>query len=266
MIKRIGWCTDIHLDFVEYSVYREFISAILKAKLDAIFITGDIGNADNVDFYLQQLCKEIGIPVYFVLGNHDFYQGSIRETRKRISNLCQKTPGLIWVTIKGVMELTPNTVLLGHDSWADGRLGNYRDSGVMLNDYLHIKELSNVTKNERLKRLHKLGDEAADYVSYFLSRALENYDHIIFMTHVPPFKEACLYDGRVANDDWLPHFSCKAVGDVLYQGMLKNRYVDTLVLCGHTHTRAEVDILPNLRVKTGSAEYGRPVLQEVICL
>ena len=266
MIERIGWCTDIHLDFVEDKTYQDFISEILNADLDALFITGDIGNAEHVDIYLQQLITEINIPIYFVLGNHDFYNGSIKHTRKKISHLCQKTPGLIWVTIRGVMELTPNTVLLGHDSWADGRLGNYWDSPVMLNDYIHINELSNIGKEERFNQLNKLGDEAANYISYFLNHALENYDHVIFMTHVPPFKGACVHDGKIANDDYLPHFSCKAVGDVLYERMIGNQYVDMLVLCGHTHASVEVDVLPNLKVKTGTAEYGKPGIQEIICL
>ncbi len=162
--------------------------------------------------------------------------------------------------------MTPNTVLLGHDSWADGRLGNYWDSPVMLNDYIHINELSNISKKERFYQLNKLGDEAANYISYFLNHALENYDHVIFMTHVPPFKDACVYDGRVANDDWLPHFSCKAVGDVLCERMIDNQYVDMLVLCGHTHASVEVDVLPNLKVKTGAVEYGKPGIQDIICL
>ena len=36
------------------------------------------------------------------------------------------------------------------------------------------------------------------------------------------------------------------------------------VLCGHTHSPGEAQILPNLRVLTGGAEYGRPALQRVL--
>jgi len=37
-----------------------------------------------------------------------------------------------------------------------------------------------------------------------------------------------------------------------------------VVLCGHTHSSGETQILPNLFVKTGRAEYGAPELQEII--
>ncbi len=34
-------------------------------------------------------------------------------------------------------------------------------------------------------------------------------------TYIPPFREAAWYEGRPSADDYLPFFSCKAVGDVL---------------------------------------------------
>ena len=36
------------------------------------------------------------------------------------------------------------------------------------------------------------------------------------------------------------------------------------VLCGHTHGTGCAEILPNLVVKTGGAEYGHPKLQGII--
>jgi predicted MPP superfamily phosphohydrolase len=37
-----------------------------------------------------------------------------------------------------------------------------------------------------------------------------------------------------------------------------------LVLCGHTHDGGELQVLKNLRVVTGPAEYGRPEFQRVL--
>ena len=36
------------------------------------------------------------------------------------------------------------------------------------------------------------------------------------------------------------------------------------VLCGHTHGGGEAQVLPNLRVLTGDARYGQPVIQRVL--
>ena len=81
--------------------------------------------------------------------------------------------------------------------------------------------------------------------------------------HVPPFRESCWHEGRVSDDEYLPHFSCKAVGEVLLRCMRARPDRKLTVLCGHTHGRGSVDMLPNLSVVTGGADYGRPAVQAV---
>jgi Icc protein len=89
---------------------------------------------------------------------------------------------------------------------------------------------------------------------------------VVVATHVPPFREACWYEGQISHDDWIPYFTCAAVGDVLHQAMLDHPDHTMTVLCGHTHGAGVADVLPNLRVLTGGAEYGAPVLQDVLHL
>jgi 3',5'-cyclic-AMP phosphodiesterase len=36
------------------------------------------------------------------------------------------------------------------------------------------------------------------------------------------------------------------------------------VLCGHTHSGGEAQVLPNLRVSTDGAIYGQPVIQRMM--
>jgi Icc protein len=87
---------------------------------------------------------------------------------------------------------------------------------------------------------------------------------LIWVTDIPPFKEACWHEGHISDEDWLPHFTCKAVGDVLRDAMRARPDRQMRVLCGHTHGAGEARILPNLNVKTGGAEYGNPNLQELL--
>ena len=87
---------------------------------------------------------------------------------------------------------------------------------------------------------------------------------MIALTHVPPFREACWHRGRISDDDWLPHFACRVVGEVLREAMAAHPECEMTVLCGHTHSAGEAQILPNLRVLTGGAEYGRPEVQRVL--
>ncbi len=65
-------------------------------------------------------------------------------------------------------------------------------------------------------------------------------------------------------DDFLPFFACKAVGDVLLEVAQSHPGCQMLVLCGHTHGGGEVQVVENLRVVTGPAEYEKPTIQRII--
>jgi len=94
--------------------------------------------------------------------------------------------------------------------------------------------------------------------------AVTRFPNLILLTHVPPFKEACWFERQISDDDFLPHFTCSAVGDVLVEIMRAHPDCRLTVLCGHTHGEGEATILPNLLVKTGGAEYGKPRFNELI--
>lgn len=262
-MRKIAWTTDPHFNFIGLEKCREFCAGINNLGVDLLLLGGDIGEATNIESYLCFLAENMHSPIYFVLGNHDFYRGSIAEVRGKISNLCAGSDKLIWLPQSGLVQLSDETCLLGHDGWADGRIGNFIESRVILNDYRLIKELHGLSTAERLYRLHALGDEAAEYFRRVLPRAIAEFKHVILLTHVPPFREACWHEGEISNDEYLPHFSCQAVGDVLRNMMLGSN-AEMTVLCGHTHSRGEVRILPNLLVKTGQAVYGSPAVNEII--
>ncbi len=262
-MKRLAWLTDLHLEFAPDKI-NDLCNRIKAAEPDYILIGGDTGIASSVEQYLLILEEQLQLPIYFVLGNHDFYYGSIEEVRKRMVELSNLTQRLQWLAIKGIVELTENTALIGHDGWADGRLGNGIKSTVQLNDYLLIKELIEPDIIKRFKKLNELGDEAAEYIKRILPAALEKYRSVFLLTHVPPFKDACTYRGRITDDEFLPHFSCKSVGDVIIEIMKDHPHGNLTVLCGHTHGKGEAQILSNLYVKAAGAEYGNPRLQEVI--
>lgn len=86
------------------------------------------------------------------------------------------------------------------------------------------------------------------------------------MTHVPPFKEACLYEGKISSDDFLPFFSSKATGDVLTEVAKANADIEFLVFCGHTHAKAILSPLLNLTIQVGAAKYLMPEIQSIIRL
>jgi hypothetical protein len=145
---RLGWLTDIHLNFVSQGKRERFYARIREKQLEAIVLGGDIGEAASVTNFLAEIADVLRIPIYFVLGNHDFYGGSIRLVREAVARQAADSAWLHWLPSSGVVSLTARTGLIGHDSWADGRLGNFFRSEVMLNDYVLISELCGFEKQK----------------------------------------------------------------------------------------------------------------------
>lgn len=76
-MKRFAWPTDVHLNFLEPDEAEAFYDSLAETDADAFLITGDIGEAPNVADYLNALDHRLDRPVYLILGNHDYYRGSI---------------------------------------------------------------------------------------------------------------------------------------------------------------------------------------------
>ncbi len=263
-ILRLAWLSDIHLNFVERPHLPEFFSRLAACDCDGFLLGGDIAEAPSVADYLAQLAESVDVPIYFVLGNHDFYFGSLAEVRSKIRRLCRHKSNLIWLPDAGVVSLSSRTALVGHDGWADARLGDYERSLVMMNDYRLIAELAGMSKAQRWPVLKALGDEAAEHIQRVLPQALARHDHVVLLTHVPPLREACWYQGQTSNDEWLPHFTCYAMGKAILEIMQQHPNSRLTVLCGHTHSPGECRPLANVKILTGRADYGQPEIQDVL--
>jgi predicted phosphohydrolase len=263
---RLAWATDIHLNFLHQEELEGFFSEIVAAGPDALVITGDIGEADSIKDYLLELEQVTAIPIYFVLGNHDYYGGSISRVRTTTTALCRSSKRLCWLPDAGVVALSKETALVGHDGWADGRFGDYAGSKVLLNDFIRIQDFVGLDKTARLLLMRTLADQAADHVRALLPEALDRFQDVIVATHVPPFCEACWHEGNISGPEWLPHFSSRSLGEVVLDAARTYPDRSITVLCGHTHGSGVTRPFPNVEVWTGGATYGIPVLQAMIDL
>ena len=261
---RLAWATDLHLDFLDPAERRAFAATVAAARPDGLVVTGDIATGPTVIDALRDLRRDAGVPLWFVLGNHDFYRSSIADVRPRARAVTAEAGGPAWLPATGVVRLGETTALLGHDGWGDGRLGDFAGTTVQLNDFYLIAELTHLHRDALGTRLVALGDEAAAHLRATVAEALTWARHLIVAIHVPPFREACWHEGQISDDDWLPFFTCAAAGEVLREAMAAHPSAHMTVLCGHTHSAGTAEILPNLKVRTGAVAYGRPALQDVL--
>ena len=268
----LAWATDIHLDHSDPDRTMEFLHAIKTSHCDGVLLSGDMTNAVRFEDDLTMIADTLDKPVYFVLGNHDYYGGSIAEVRRIARNITSSR--MNWVAGGDCIEIVPGVGLVGNGGWGDAQYGNCENTPVMLTDYFVIAELQDVYDKDNddmslrsqpalKEKLRALGREAAEDLRPQLMEAADRFSQVIVLTHVPPFKEAAWHEGAHSSNDWLPGFSCKAVGEEIVRVAETHTGTTLTVLCGHTHGGGFARVLPNLVVHTQAAEYGSPGFQIV---
>jgi len=254
----LPWITDPHLNFLKDDGPKKF-GAIVREDhpgLNAVVITGDIGEHPDFVAILEQFAEGADVPVYFILGNHDAYGGSIKTMRHQAEAM---TGAARWLVKERLVELAPGVALVGHDGWYDGRFGEPFRTKVVLNDFLVIRELRNRTQVEIVNIVRKLADTFSDEARVLLDEAIaKGYKRILFATHVPPYAQATWHRGQMSDGNFLPWMSNRSMGEMLDDVSGTHPDVEFTVICGHTHSSGRYQRAPNLLVLTGHSEYGDP--------
>lgn len=260
---RLAWLTDPHFDHVSFDRFERLAEQIRNLTVDGLLLTGDISQAADVLFQLERLHAAIGVPIYYVLGNHDFYGGTIENVRREATTAALRHPNLHYLSTSDSITLADRVGLVGDDGWGDATVGDYEGSPVRLADFQHIEDFRRTGPGEWRALLAQLGRQSQERLIPKLRRAAERCSHVYVLTHVPPFREACWYQGHTTDDLWAPFFVCGAVGNALREAAASHRTTRFTVLCGHTHHGGTATIADNLTVVTGGTQYGSPVISDV---
>jgi predicted phosphohydrolase len=261
---RLVWTSDLHLNHAGLRAWDDWTAQINDSDPDAILITGDLSEADDVVFQLRRIAESFSATIYFVLGNHDFYLSSLGSTRRNVSAVVRDETSLCYLTDASPVELSRGHFLVGEDGWGDATEGDYENSTVRLNDFLKIKDFQRVDPISWPRLLREQGAESAERLRSKLNLLPNSARRVLVATHVPPFRESCWYEGKTTDDSWAPFFVCGQVGKVLKEFAMEHPQVQTTVLCGHTHHAGTAKMMPNLVVHTAAAKYGCPAVERVM--
>lgn len=265
---KLIWITDPHFDHLLDPLGALRFGEWLKKNGggDAAVLTGDIAESPTLGDLLDFFAMGFEKPVYFVLGNHDYYRGSFAKTDEVARTLKSKSPTVTWLDEAGVVELAPDIALVGNSGWYDVRTGLAENSRLVMSDFLEIENFRGHDRHTIVEMSRAIAKQKADQVRPVLMEAASKYKHVYFATHFPPFREATWHDGKLSDGTWAPWFSNLTMGNVLSDAAFD--YPDTkfTVLCGHTHGEGVFDFTENMTVLTGKAKYGNPQINKVFNL
>jgi predicted phosphohydrolase len=276
-MKIVAWATDIHLDCV--SNVKHHIESLAQAanEADCVFISGDISVAPSLPQHLRMLDELLGKPIYFVLGNHDFYFSDIETVRRKVVDTCRSSSFLNYLPSVPFVRLETNVALVGHDGWYDAGNGSVENSQFIMNDWIRIRDYSEalrpmgggvqIQKHVVAAIARRICQDSVRHVANGIKLAVrEGNTTIVVMTHVPPFAESCLPSKHkpFRVEDALPWYTSKSMGDVLLAAARAFPDRKFIVISGHVHSQFKQNILANLEVRVGKSVYGEPALAGII--
>lgn len=256
------WLSDLHLDKASNITLSKLLHRIENTPSDIVIITGDISTSPHLCNHLSSIAKSAKPRnVYFVTGNHDFYLSSLDEVDTELKSLCSKVSNLHYMTGDGVTRLNPNTCLIGLPSFADARAGLALRTKIQSPDNHAIRDFSELAHIKFLCEMQKLGRKSASVIRQVLPLALTQYEHVIIMTHVPPFAKSVKYNGKECAPSHLPHYVNLSVGLVI--GSIAKAFLGSkvTVLSGHSHNGNHSKISANVSARVAHARPGIPAFK-----
>lgn len=274
---KVAWFTDIHLDCVDDPIQHAENMSEQSRHADAIFITGDLSNSNKLLMHLRILEESIEKPIFFILGNHDFYFSDVASVRKNVVEACNNLRFCRYLSSIPYIRISKGVTLIGHDGWCDAGNGDLNSSQVIMNDWIKIGDyrpaLLPLAGGMQISKL-KVAEIAKNICSTSVRHVLqgikcaiqEKSEKIIVMTHVPPFAESFVFSPSKGMNavDALPWYTSRMMGNMLFNAAKSCPKIQFTVMSGHTHAAFDQKILNNLTVKVGASEYGSPSLAGIL--
>lgn len=249
------WFTDTHLNRVSPIKKLLFIKHIIKENPQGIFLTGDISCGAFLYYDLYLLATFIKCPIYFVLGNHDYWYSNFKSIEKDVTKLCKKFKNLIWLSKSDPILLNKDVAIIGDEGWYDGYNGNNQLLKFTFDQYL-IKDFQSLSFDERLVSWRNLAKESNIRLEEKLQKAIDlNCKTIYLLTHCPPWKEATRDEGTILEKFWLPYNTNIQLGIMIEKIMKKKLTFKTIILCGHIHQDVTIHVSSNIECKVNTNKF-----------
>jgi len=217
---RLGFINDIHIDInYKFGVIDAVINMCRINQVDALAIAGDISNEIALSkSFVSEVSNVLGIPVYSVNGNHEFYDQPF--SNENYSD--------------GAIQLTENTTLLTTTGWYDyswyseGRVdllkkGKYSFSSGRWADHRYINWNSHFTGDPCINYAR----DCVENLRYYWQKNSAN--RYIVMLHMVPHIS-------LLGDNPNYYYTNPFFGSEQMSNLIFNEIKPEYVLYGHTHT------------------------------
>ncbi len=250
---KIGFISDLHIDRNRETSAYDYLNAskriISEKELDMLVIGGDISNHYTTTLlFVEELEKRAEIPVYFIPGNHDFWEEEeASKDTQGIYGLYKDHPQSL---IEKPLQLNESYTLVGHPGWYNHAV---YDKKQFSPEEIEKGKFRWAYWQDKLRLNWEMSDqEVSRYFSNIIRQDLEKVttENIILQTHVVTVPEFTVPMPQRTFD----FFNAFIATDDLKN--VHNEYPISHQLMGHVHFRGEI-IKEETKLITHSLGYRR---------
>jgi len=250
---KVGFISDLHIDR-NFEMPAEFylktlLEVIAEQHLQVLVIGGDISNhyTTTIEF-IETLQNQAEIPVYFIPGNHDFWEEKeAKKDTRGIYRLYKEHPQSL---IERPVQLNDNFTLVGHPAWYNHAV--YDEEQFTPGEVERGKFRWAYWQDKLRMDWQMTDEEVSQYFSHIIQKDLEQVTtkNIILQTHVVTVPEFTMP---------MPHRIFDFFNAYLATNDLKDfhkKYPITHEVMGHVHFRGDF-MKDETRFITNSLGYRR---------
>jgi len=210
---------DLHVHrYVFHDLEIEIHDLISKYMPDVILIAGDLCENEgwrSIRSFLYESLDNLGIPIIFCLGNHDFYGYAVDDALKLTSKMLKGKRNLCCLDTEGFIDIQ-DIRFVGNVLWYDGSLSFKPWDGKIIGGWRD----SEIVDFDPIKENHKCVEQIKTAMSGYKGKS-------VLLTHCVPWSELNLFQKDGDN----PYN--------VYSGM-KDLFLSfdccfDIAICGHTH-------------------------------
>lgn len=267
MKQRFAWFSDVHLGLTALpSFKRMFIARLNDANVDGLFLTGDISTGILIESNLIYLARKFEKPIYFVLGNHDYFGRHTNSVHSDVKRICSEHPNMHWMTDSGVLELNEYVAVVGTEGWFDA-VGDTRALRWTFDWFMTLDFLQLDGMPERIVRWREMASASATLVAKNLRQALKTHGEVYVLTHFPPWLDATVLTGSFTERLRASYNTNTVMGRAIEEVMREHPDQKVTVLSGHTHAPCHLQVRDNVECHVARANYrGRIRPEETIII
>lgn len=231
---KLGIISDLHIDVNQKrkreGIVHSLIEVTKEKRVEALCIAGDVSNNYRQTLiFLEQIEQELGIPCYFVAGNHDLW--NIECPGERTWDIYERLKSYRHNLANGPQLLKSDWVLLGDIGWFDFTLGNY--DKYSLQEFRTMKLKGGTWQDKEYTEWAERPEKIHHYFLEKLRNELERYKdkNIIMCTHMVNHRHFTVPTPHRVWD----YFNA-FLGSKEYEQLIGD-YPVRYAICGHVHFR-----------------------------